>query len=370
MRNTITASILAAAAYAVTLIAPAQAEYFPRADANAQRSLTAGLGRDSVPVLERQTVGTTDATFALLKEGLPSSGGVRPERDGGRLRLAGADGYLEIFADGSAGEFFNLTASVRARASGIEATKAMSAADLEAAGRAYVERNLDKVIVLGPNERMVPEAKAQRIESGVAVDGTGAASNVVAQRVVFTREIDGIPVVGAGSKVTITFLNDGTVESFHYDWPRYRKTNHMQALASPEEILRRIQTVIGARTSTTGTAAIQTPPSAAANQAIDLGRNTVLKRLACGYYDPGYKVRDPKAPVQAGCYYHVVHAQGSGDFVTKAAYSGAVPAARSAADDARWPEVALLRGKKVPASVEPRSAGPPSETQPVPPRKY
>jgi hypothetical protein len=76
----------------------------------------------------------------------------------------------------------------------------------KAAGRAYVERNLDRVIVLGPNERMVSEAKALRIESGAAVDGTGVASNVVAQRVVFTREIDGIPVVGAGSKARLPFL--------------------------------------------------------------------------------------------------------------------------------------------------------------------
>lgn len=165
--------------------------------------------------------------------------------------------------------------------------------------------------------------------------GTGATSKVVAQRVVFTREIDGIPVVGAGSKVTITFLNDGSVESFHYDWPRYVATKRTETLASPEEILRRMQTVVSARTSTSGRATIQMPRAGAANQTVDLGDNTVLERLACGYYDEGYAVRDPKAPVQAGCYYHVLHLRGSGDYVTKAAYSGAVPAATRSEEDAR-----------------------------------
>ena len=67
-------------------------------------------------------------------------------------------------------------------------------------------------MLLAPGERLEPEAISARTEGGVAADGTGAYSAVVANRIVFTRVIDGLPVVGAGSKVTVTFLNDGSVQ--------------------------------------------------------------------------------------------------------------------------------------------------------------
>ncbi len=211
--------------------------------------------------------------------------------------------------------------------------------------------------------------KYARIEAGVAPDGSSAANAVVGNRIVFTREINGIPVVGAGSKVTITFLNDGSVVSFRYDWPTYVKTGRMQRLAPPAAILRRVQRSVGARTNYPTANAIRVPSATSVTEMIDLGGNVQLERFACGYYDPGFMSRDAKAPIQAGCYYHVIHSQGPAEYATKAAYSGAVPAARLPEPDSRWPELVLLRGQRVYGLRAAPSAGPKTDVRPVPPRR-
>jgi hypothetical protein len=94
---------------------------------------------------------------------------------------------------------------------------------------------------------------------GPAGEGIGGAEG----RVVLSREIGGIPVVGAGSKVTVTFLNDGSLVSFRYDWPVYTRTGRAQAMASPTEVLRRLQRVSGVRTKAEVDRALAAPPKLA-----------------------------------------------------------------------------------------------------------
>ena len=137
----------------------------------------------------------------------------------------------------------------------------MSNEALEASGRAFVERTLSRLIVLQQDERLVLAATSRRTEGGVAPGGERAYSAVVANRVVFSREIGGIPVVGAGSKVTVTFLNDGAVASFRYDWPMYTHTGRVQAMAAPIEVLHRLQRVSGVRTKTEADRALEAPPN-------------------------------------------------------------------------------------------------------------
>jgi hypothetical protein len=365
-------ALILAGACSLMFLALVHVDYFPRSDNHAVRSLKVGVGVPSLPVLKRRAVGTRDAKLALLIASVVNKGysAATLEKREDRIRAAGAEWHLDIFGDGTAAEFFDDTVASRARASGVDPYRAMSASDLEAAGRNYVARHLTKVIVLRPGERLVPEVRSARIEAGVATDGTSAATAVVANRIVFTPEINGIPVVGAGSKVTITFLNDGSVESFRYDWPSYVKTGRMQRLVPARETLRRLQRVVGVRTNYSATDAIRAPSNVAlVTQLVGLRGNMQLERFDCGYYDPGFMSRDAKAPVQAGCYYHVIDSEGSGEFVTKAAYSGAVPAAKRPETDARWPEVAVLRRQPVYGLPAAPSAGPKTYVQPVPPRR-
>ena len=323
-----------------------------------------------VPILMRQGEVDPATKLALLRESIPAtkSTSSEPEKLNDRIRISGGTWRLDVFGDGSGAEFADADALERAHSSGVQPDRAMSNDALEANGRAFVQRTLSRLIVLQPDERLVLATTARRTESGVVPGGESAYSAVVAYRVVFSREIGGIPVVGAGSKVTVTFLNDGSVESFRYDWPVYTRTGRVQAIAAPIEVLRRLQRVTGARMKAEVDRAIVAPPSLESiTGPIKLGATVELQDMKCGYYDPGFALRDPAAPIQAGCYYHLLESRGEGRYVTTAGYSGAVPAGASFEPDARWPEVNVLRGLK---TNEPkgRTAASSKKVQPVPPR--
>ena len=326
---------------------------------------------DTMPELRREAGRSADATLAGLRDsmgGRYTGEGVK-DSAGGRVRAGGDTWTLQVFGDGTGAEFLDRAAAGLAHSTGVDPSKAISTDSLESAGRAYIERTLSKAIVLQRGERMVRAATSFRSEGGVARDGSAPYSAVTAARVVFSREIEGIPVVGAGSKVTITFLNDGTVESFRYDWPTYTRTANMQRLASAQEILRRVQRVTGTRAKSNMYQDLPAPASIEAiSQPMRLGSDAQLQDLKCGYYDPGFANRSATAPVQAGCYYHVLHMDGQGEFPTTAGYSGAVPAAQSPARDASWPEETVLRNKKVKGRHKARSAGSGRKVRPVPPR--
>jgi len=322
------------------------AENSPRSDDHARRSLATALDERSLPVLARRSVRTPDATISSLMTSLTkvdqslSVEKTSRESERGRVLVIGRDWRLTVFRDGSAAEFINQAAATRAHDKKAELSRAMTFAQLQSSGRDFISRALADTIVLGPAERLEPELTSARMEGGVAVDGTSAYSAVVANRIVFTREINGIPVVGAGSKVTITFLNDGSVESFRYDWPQYTSTERVQATADVAEILKRVQRVAGIRADRNF---VRDSDKASARIEFDNG-NATLQRLECGYYDPGVMVRETEAPVQAGCYFHVVYTRGEGDFITHSARSGAVPAGQRFESDRSWPEAAALSG--------------------------
>jgi hypothetical protein len=324
----------------------------------------------SVPILMRQREVDPASKLALLKESIPAAKAYtsEPEKLTDRIRISGSTWRLDVFGDGSGAEFADADAFERAHSSGVQPSQAMSNEALEASGRAFVERTLSRLIVLQQDEQLVLAATSRRTEGGVAPGGERAYSAVVAHRVVFSREINGIPVVGAGSKVTVTFLNDGSVESFRYDWPVYARTGRMQAMAAPIEVLHRLQRANGVRTTAAVDRALGALPNLESIAGpIKLGPTVELQDMKCGYYDPGFAIRDPAAPIQAGCYYHLLQRRGEGQYATTAGYSGAVPAAASFEPDARWPEANVLRGVK---TNEPkgRQAGSSKNVQPVPPR--
>jgi hypothetical protein len=322
------------------------------------------------PVLKLQRGVDPAAKLDVLRDVIPvaKASEAKPEKLKGSLRLSGATWRLDVFGDGSSAEFTDADAFARSHASGVQPAQAMPRIALEALGRTFIDQKLSRLIVLQNNERLVLAATSQRTEGGVDAQGKNAYSAIVANRVVFTREIGGIPVVGAGSKVTVTFLNDGSLESFRYDWPTYKPGARLQTLAAPIDVLRRVQRVSGVRTRANVDQALKSIPDLQSiTGPIKLGATVTLEDLTCGYYDPGFAVRDPGAPIQQGCYYHVLETRGEGDFVTTTGYSGAVPAATVFQRDARWPEVNVLSGRKT-KERKGRNAGSSKKVEPVPPR--
>jgi hypothetical protein len=311
------------------------AEDFARTTAAEQFSLTHGFSQSSLPVLQHvATMAPAFVSSSLVTKlcaapcaGLTTNG----------LKTTGAGWSLEVSAEGAAAQFGDLPIQARAHSLATDPARRMSAAALEAAGRRFVASNLSSVIVLGAGEELVPVRTSYRVEGGQDLRSGATTSAVAANRIVFGRTINGVPVVGGGSTVVITFANDLSVESFQYDWPKYEATNS-QALANTAQLLQRVQTVVAART---GAAITKATPAAVGqamvNSPIELTAGTKLEKLSCGYYDSGSSVRNA-SPVQPGCTYHAVMQDANG---MRQGLAGAVPAGQQFASDPQWPETSV-----------------------------
>jgi hypothetical protein len=231
----------------------------------------------------------------------------------------------------------------------------MSASALESAARAFIASHLASLVVLQNGETLVPVTTAYRIEGGQNVkSGAITTDMVVANRIVLGRVINGVPVVGGGSTITMTFANNGEVESFRYDWPQYATTGTVQSSVSPGDILSRVQNAVSSKSKVP----VRTAVNGATVYPVDLVSGIQLQKLECGYYDPGVLVRDAKAPVQMGCFYHALSTSAGpsqGD-VVNAGIAGAVPAASAVEPDAKWQEAAAILGQPISAPAAPLAA--------------
>lgn len=325
---------------------PARAEDFARANTQAARSLSSGVGATSLPTFRRLAGSPETVTSALVAALCKAScDAVSRQSLGERTRVRGDGWRLDVYGDGTMAEFTDDHVTAGSHALAVAPERKMSLATLETLGRRYIAAHLSSAIVLGPGEALVAKTAAFRSEGGVARNGVLGPERVTAQRIVFTREIEGRPVTGSGSKVTLTFLSDSSVESFRYDWPTYVASGATQPMLGVNQILQRVQRVTAQRTGSSTAPVLPTITSQAQapSTSIDLGDNVQLLRLECGYYDPGIASRGSSAVLQAGCYYHALHST-SGAVTTTAGLSGAVPAAVQPAADEAWPEEVALRG--------------------------
>jgi hypothetical protein len=337
----------------------AYAQEFPQTSAAAQMSIARGFKQPSLPLLRRVGAGEPDTVSASLVEKLCPSpcSPPRTRNPGNMLQVTGSSWSLQILGDGTAARFQDLEVAKRAHSQAKDVSQKISAPALERAGRAFIAAKLASVIVLGPEEELVPVRVDYRVEGIQNVKTRDTTRSVVANRIVFGRTIRGVPIVGGGSTVVLTFANDDSLESFQYDWPKYQMANS-RSVVNIEEIMQRMQRVIGFRMGVpTSTFLAKVPPGAVPTSGIEIARNTQLQSLECGYYDPGFSARDASASVQPGCVYHVVTKSEDG---IRSAFSGAVPAAAQVEPDATWREVDTLRGASpgakpiVPASSRPQ----------------
>lgn len=339
LNSFISISLASAAILATT---PVTAAEFPQATAAARLSLTQGLSHTSLPLLQRS--GDADAkavTASLIQNFCAAPCAVRNSRLAGTTLHTNGDHWtMQISHDGTAGQFQNSEVAARLHSLAKARSQKMTTPALEKAGRAFISAKLASVITLEPNDQLVPLSTAYRIEGGQDSRTHEMKESVVANRVVFGRTLNGVPVVGGGSTVAVTFANDGSVESFRYDWPKYRATTD-QNIVDNVEIFHRLQQALGARTS----APVMKFSAARAGEAsaypVALSSDTTLQKLECGYFDPGFAARDAKAPVQTGCVYHVVSQEAHG---MRRGFAGAVPAGTQIQPDAAWTEAHIVAG--------------------------
>jgi hypothetical protein len=337
-------SLVASAMLAASVVMAgsiASAEDLPQTKAHQQFSVRQGFSESTLTVLQRAAALDQNKVGAALVEQLQKGNAYQASKDGSKLRLAGKEWSLEVASDGAAADYHDQAVEARAHSLAKPLSQEMPAAELEQKGRAFISSKLASQIVLGTGEQLIAVRADYRTEGGQDL-ATGEITHAVSgNRIVFGRTLNGVPVVGNGSKVIITFTNDGSVESFRYDWPKYQAGTSQQVVDAGQ-ILARVQTVVGAH-SDVAAATSNAPVANSEGDAypVALTPNTQLQTLDCGYYDAG-SLAGKSQTVQPGCTYLAVSQDSNG---MRAGYAGAVPAGAQFTADAGWSETKLL-GRK------------------------
>jgi hypothetical protein len=320
----------------------ARAEELPQTTAHEEFSVTQGFREPVLAQLHRVGAADQSKVSSALIEKLRSGGVYQSTKHGSKLHITGKEWSLDVTADGSAAEYQDHAVEAQAHSLAKPLSEKMPAAELERKGRAFIAAKLASQIVLGANEELIPVRADYRTEGGQDLTTGEITRAVVANRVVFGRSLGGVPVVGNGSKVIITFTNDGSLESFRYDWPKYQ-TTASQKVVDAGELLSRVQKVIGVRNGVTApTSGVTVPSSEGEAYPVALTPNTRLQALDCGYYDVGSFAERITQLVQPGCTYLVVSQEKNG---IREGYAGAVPAGSQFEPDTAWLESRIL-GRK------------------------
>src|SRR5271166_1782621 len=161
----------------------ASAEDFPQTKAQQQLSVTQGFKETSLAVLQRTgSVDQKQVSQSLIEKLRPASTH-QSTISGTTLHTTGDQWALDVTGDGMAAEFQDLAVGARAHSLGKPASQAMSAAELEQKGRAFIASNLASQIVLGAEEELIPVRTDYRMEGGQDANTKETTQAVVANRI-------------------------------------------------------------------------------------------------------------------------------------------------------------------------------------------
>ncbi|WP_437597161.1 hypothetical protein WMF28_31585 [Sorangium sp. So ce590] len=339
MKRSVVAALVASIA---ALSSGAQArESAYRAELGA-RSRASGLGAKTVELLRRLPGRGNAEVASLVTSRLRAPAGVlrlaegseRQNVDGGRLQVTSTSGWsIRVREDGTRVEFDNRGYLEQAAAGKVAVKDRISHEELEQIGKSFISKTLGGLVTTKAGEELVPLKSEYEVHGGGEGAGPKQYENVVANTIVFGRTVNGIAVLGAGSKIAVTFANDRTPVAFSYDWPEYAALGERQDVHDMSVINERMSALASMR----------------------FGASEVeVKRFECGYFDRGAKrKRDVAAPIQAACVVHYVGrrqvqevaadraAPESGAVVT--AISDAIPVGVHVLEDAAWPHAQALR---------------------------
>ncbi len=323
---------------------------FPERIASERRSAEVGLGVDRLPLLKRRAGPGAEKTAALLMErlhgrqsSLYTSDRHKREVTKDKVSLVSDQGwYLNVYADGTSVRYRNYGYLER-RGDKLARPLAerFNQQELEKMGRDFIAQNLDGLVKLRKNEDLMPYFSEFEVTGGGPARKRGKMDPemVHASTVVFTRTINGLPVLGGGSKIAVIFANNGEPVGFDYDWPRYSQTRASQQILPVAQIRGRTAQYSGLQSDDAGVQELH---------------------FECGYVDLGARKRDPRALVQGGCMRHAAkrsvidtkaHAANQGAGHVLVASLDFLPAGKKVERDAVW-ERALGAGNEDPGAIK------------------
>jgi hypothetical protein len=328
----------------------ATAANYPHRAALISQSNSSGVGRDTVTLLQRQAgpgvaaVGSKMvARWAKDLGPIATAGDFTTRQVGNDVHYLGKNGWrLLVRADGTSVDYQN-DAYRAAHRGGVPAASAPTLSQLSAWGRQFIATNLPDVITLAKNEALV-EHRALFLVQGAASEDVSQPVNseVTGAIVVFSRTVDGVDVIGNGSKVAISFGNDGVAYGFRYDWPTYTATNTQQQTLSVAQLRQRDSAFLAIASRSIG------------------ATSEVERYFECGYFDVGARHHDPSAPVQTGCFWQrVQHMVGDAalnkanpnDGLLTTATADVIPAGVNVLADKAWPQAFFASTGRMPPAT-------------------
>ena len=232
--------------------------------------------------------------------------------------LPGADGswYLEVAGDGSRFRYRGHIDDQKMIAAA--GPKRLGGPDtLERYGREFIARHLGSLAPLGEGETLVFMGSKYLHQGGTA-EGERFDDEVVANIAIFSREVGGTFVAGAGSKIAVWFSNAGDPIGFDVDWPTYRLSEKRQDTLDIADVRRRLEAY--------GDAPIER-----------VDKN--MSRFECGYVDQGVYKR-AMGVLQTGCMVH--HDGRSAEDGTRYAAVEMIPIGKTVVSDAQWPVTGFI----------------------------
>ena len=184
-------------------------------------------------------------------------------------------------------------------------------------GRRVLEDELSPLVPLGPGEELVPVDVTQIGQASFARNGP-LGREIVENHAHFGRLVNGVAVIGYGSRAVVMLDNDGNLLGFDLDWSAYEPTNTSQATVS--------LTDINARLTSLGNTSLLPP-------------DRRLRYVECGYYDAGSMFAN--SWIQPACWFDFDLLREGRPY---ALWKVVVPAGASFVSEASWPESVALGG--------------------------
>lgn len=292
-------------------------EVSPDLQALRAESAQDALGGRELPVLRRisgpgNEQGLERTIEVLRAVGFSDTLTPDPVRDGDSLFVRTSAWVLQVTGEGNRVRFGSSKDGLRRSPDGLPYSEVFGIAE------DALRNELSPLVPLRDNEALVPIGRYDVKVSTSAPDGTRVTKEILESVAHFGRSVEGVMVVGPGSRAMVTLDNDGRVTGFDLDWSEYEPTEILQPTLSIEDI--------DARLIVLEKAGVLTP-------------YREQSYVACGYYDPGTAGAPFTQLIQPGCAYRFVIMS---DGEPSGTLDLGIPAGEMFVGDAGWPESVVL----------------------------
>lgn len=318
------ASVLAA----TLSTASSSAADFPERVTFETASRASGLAGIAVPNVVRGFGGGRDSTAWALMTALNDQASPVSTTNPSKIEhkkdyvfITGEGWYLQVFADGTKVRFRN-DEHLRSSQNPVRLFENRpTLAELGTLGNQFISAHLMDFLPMGKAESLFPLHALYEKLGGQSADGKMDPERVAASAVVFSRILDGVPVIGPGSKVMVMFDNAGQATGFDIDWAPLIKVTGTQATMDLELILER-QAVLS---------------SIAKSDSI-----LEVRRFECGYYDGGARRSIAGDPIQPACSSRYIVGRVTPEAFVTSGRIDVVPIGDSVVGVPWWPESGQL----------------------------